>query len=425
MVNNKIPNKNKVYQEFKDRYPTSTLEDLESNLLPIKSLARFYNKLVNPKNETDAEIRRQLEYINQLEIKVAYPFLMKVYEDYSNNILSKESFIGVLSFTQTYVWRRFIVGLPTGSFNKLFMTLYEKIDKDSYLESLQKYIAKRKGTQRLPKDNEVIDALRHKDVYNIKPKNRLYLLERLENHNNKEVVVIDGNSEITIEHIFPQTPSQAWKKDMSEEEFKEMKEVLIHTISNLTLSGNNGSLGNKEFIQKRNIPEKGYKDSRLWLNKYLSEIEVWNKQTLESRFEILSNRFLNVWKYPEVNIDDYDEAFEEVNIFDAEDPTHKKLDYAVLFGQKLSLSTMADLYVKVFSDLFERNPELFFNTDLAEKVEVVKTTNEEKIRMPRNINPTYVIETNLSNINKFDRIKYALEVFEAEDELSIKYAAES
>lgn len=425
LVNNKIPNKNKVYQEFKDRFPTSSLEELERNLLPIKLLAKFYNKLINPKNELDTDIRRQLEYINQLEIKVAYPFLMKVYEDYANKILSKEDFIEVLSFIQTYVWRRFIVGLPTGSVNKLFMTLYEKIDKDNYLESLQKYIAKRKGTQRLPKDNEVIDALKHKDVYNIKPKNRLYLLERLENHNNKEVVIIDGNSDITIEHIFPQTPSQAWKTQMSDEEYKEMKEVFLHTIGNLTLSGNNGSLGNKDFIQKRNIPEKGYKDSRLWLNKYLSEIDVWNKQALENRFEILSNRFLNIWEYPKVDINEYDESFEEVNIFEAEDPTHKKLEYAVLFGEKLSLTNMSNLYIKVFAYLFEQNPDLFFNTDLAEKVEVVKTTNEDKLRMPRSINPSYVLETNLSNINKFDRIKYALEIFEAEDELSIKYAAES
>lgn len=425
LVNNKIPNKSKVYQEFKDRYPTSSLDVLEDNLIPIKSLAKFYNKLVNPKNEADPEIRRQLEYIHHLEIKVAYPFLMKVYEDYSNKILSKESFIGVLSFTQTYVWRRFIVGLPTGAFNKLFMTLYDKVDKENYLESLQVYIAKRKGSQRLPKDNEVIDALRHKDVYNIKPKNRLYLFERLENHNNKEVVVIDSNSDITVEHIFPQTPSQAWKKHMSDEEFKEMKEIWIHTIGNLTLSGNNGSLGNKEFIQKRDIPEKGYKDSRLWLNKFLSEIEMWNKESLESRFGVLSNRFLAVWSYPKVDIYDYDEAFEEVNIFDAEDPTHKKLDYAVLFGQKLNLASMADLYMKVFSNLFEQNPDLFFNTDLAEKVELVKINNQDRLRQPKSVNPTYVIETNLSNVNKFDRIKYALEVFEAEDELSIKYASES
>src|SRR5690554_6166318 len=53
LINNKIPNKNKVYFEFKAKFPTTKLEDLEKNLLPIKSLVKFYNKLVNPKNETD------------------------------------------------------------------------------------------------------------------------------------------------------------------------------------------------------------------------------------------------------------------------------------------------------------------------------------------------------------------------------------
>ncbi|MDR1198952.1 MAG: hypothetical protein LBK94_08105 [Prevotellaceae bacterium] len=48
-----------------------------------------YNKLLNPENESDKDIRRQLGYINQLEINVAYPFLMKVYEDYDSNVIDK------------------------------------------------------------------------------------------------------------------------------------------------------------------------------------------------------------------------------------------------------------------------------------------------------------------------------------------------
>lgn len=126
LINKKIPNKNKVYQEFKTQFPTSNIAELESLLSPIKSLANFYNKLINPKNESDIQIRRQLEYIDQLEIKVAYPFLIKVYEDYSNAIISKVVFLDVLSFVQSYVWRRFIVGLQTNALNKVFMTLYEK-----------------------------------------------------------------------------------------------------------------------------------------------------------------------------------------------------------------------------------------------------------------------------------------------------------
>lgn len=79
LVNNKIPNKSKVYLEFKAKFPTTDLQGLETNLSPIKSLVKFYNKLLNPKNESDKDIRLQLEYISRLEINVAYPFLMKVY----------------------------------------------------------------------------------------------------------------------------------------------------------------------------------------------------------------------------------------------------------------------------------------------------------------------------------------------------------
>ena len=46
LENRSIPNKGKVYLEFKAKYPTSTLEELEANLLAIKSLVKHYNKLI-------------------------------------------------------------------------------------------------------------------------------------------------------------------------------------------------------------------------------------------------------------------------------------------------------------------------------------------------------------------------------------------
>jgi uncharacterized protein with ParB-like and HNH nuclease domain len=257
LVNNKIPNKGKVYLEFKSNFPTTNLEDLENILTPIKSLVKFYNKLINPKNETDSEIRTQLEYINRLEINVAYPFLMKVYEDYSENLIDKNTFIEILDFIQSFTWRRFIIGLPTNALNKIFMTLYEKIESDNYFASLQQWLLKRPGSQRFPKNKEVIESLKLKDVYNIKSKNRTYLLERLENFENKEPVIIEGNSDITIEHIFPQNPEPKWKIDLGAEEYNLVKENYLNTIGNLTLSGNNGKLGNKSFLFKRDLEKAG------------------------------------------------------------------------------------------------------------------------------------------------------------------------
>jgi uncharacterized protein with ParB-like and HNH nuclease domain len=65
-------------------------------------------------------IKKELEYINRLEINVAYPFLLQVFEDTENGLLAKDELIKVLKLIQSYAWRRFIVGLPTSSLNKDF-----------------------------------------------------------------------------------------------------------------------------------------------------------------------------------------------------------------------------------------------------------------------------------------------------------------
>ena len=421
LVNNKIPNKGKVYLEFKSKFPTTNLEDLENILIPIKSLVKFYNKLLNPKNETDKEIRTQLKYINRLEINVAYPFLMKVYEDYSENLIEKNTFIAILDFIQSFTWRRFIVGLPTNALNKIFMTLYEKIESDNYLPSLQQWLLKRPGSHRFPKNKEVIESLKLKDVYNIKSKNRTYLLERLENFENKEPVIIEGNSDITIEHIFPQNPEPKWKIDLGADEYNLGKENYLNTIGNLTLSGNNGKLGNKSFLFKRDLEKSGYKDSRLWLNKYLSNATKWDKIEIETRFDLLAERFLNIWKYPDIELEERDEN-NEVNIFEAEDPKFKKLEYAIFFDQKLEMSQVSKLYLEVFKQLFDIQPETFFTTDLAEKITLTKNPKEGNPRQAIPINDTYFIEGNIDNIGKFEKIKHALTIFDSEDELIIKYA---
>ena len=138
LENKKIPNKGKVYLEFKAKYPTSTFDELEIILAGIKTLVKHYNKLINPKNEADKAIRLQLEYINRLEINVVFPFLMRVYDDYDSSTIDKQTFIKVLDLIQSFTWRRFILSLPTNALNKIFMSLYDKVDTSNYLFSIQK-----------------------------------------------------------------------------------------------------------------------------------------------------------------------------------------------------------------------------------------------------------------------------------------------
>ncbi|MBF2056944.1 MAG: DUF262 domain-containing protein [Cyanobacterium sp. T60_A2020_053] len=419
LTDKNIPNKNKVYISFKSKYSNLNLETLEKELSNIKSLAHFYNKLINPQREEDKDIRNQLECLKRLETNVTHPFLMQVYYDYKYSTIDKKTFLAILDLIQSFIWRRFIIGLPTNSLNKIFMSLYDKVDLNNYLISIQKTLIQRTGSQRFPQNNEVLDALKFKDMYNIQSKNRTYFLERLENYNNPEIVIID--EKITIEHIFPQNPDSQWKKDLGIEEFNYIKSNYLHTIANLTLSGHNNSLKNKSFLAKRDMIDSGYKYSRLWLNKYISQLDIWNQQELEKRFQLISKRFLSIWQYPDIKIEEIKEI-EEFNIFEADDPKYKKLDYAIFCDEKIEIKEVSKLYAEIFKRLFEKQPELFFTTDLGEKVKISKKNEKHNVRQQLMINETYFIEGNLDNSAKFERIKYALSLFRLEEELIIKYS---
>ena len=424
LKNKEIPNKGDVYSKFKEKYPTSTIEELEIVLKDLKAFVRYYNKLINPKNETDNGIRTQLEYINRLEINVAFPFLMKVYEDFSKEIIGRTTFISVLLIVQSFTFRRFILGLPTNALNKIFMSIYDKVEVDNYLYSIQKTLLQKTGVARFPRNNETLHALKEKDVYNIKPKNRTYLFERIENFQNNEQVVIEANSDITIEHIFPQNPDPKWKIELGSE-YNLIKENYLNTIGNLTLSGNNGKLGNKPFLEKKlmNIEgkEQGYIFSRLWLNRGLKEKTKWDSVEIVQRANTISERFIKIWEIPEIDLE-LEATNDEINIFDADDPKHRKLEYAIFFNQKLDVTQVAKLYIEVFRQLFDLQPETFFTSDIGDRLSLTKTPESKGLRQAISISDTYFIEANFDSMGKFDRIKHALTIFGFEDELLIRYA---
>lgn len=418
----RIPNKDKVYFEFKNKYDSS-LGDLEVVLKELKSLAQFYNKLINPSKEDDQDIRVKLQYIKRLEAHVTFPFIMKVYEDFANQLIKKEIFLSVLATVESFIFRRFIVGIETKTLNTIFMNLYGKIKPEDYLSSIQKSLLKGKISQYFPRDHDVEKALKEKNVYTIRSKNRSHLFERLENFKNKEPVAIEGNSEITLEHIFPQNPDEEWAKILDESERRFIKENLINTIGNLTLSGNNGALGNKSFLKKKvmNVEgkEQGYQFSRLWLNRDLSKKNQWGKADIEERSLLMAKRFIQIWTCPNVQ-DEVDIVHEEVNIFDAEDPKCKKLEHVVFFDEKLDITTPTDLYRQVFATLMDLHPEALISSEISPKLGLCQT--RDALRSPTEINSSYFIETNMDSRNKFELIKAALTLLGYKDELFIKYA---
>ena len=421
--NKKIPNKGKVYLEFKKLYANKKDEAYHQELERIKSLSSHYKKLINPKTVIDNNLRAELEYITRLEINVAFPFLLQVFEDEDNGIIDNTTLIKILKLIQNYAWRRFVVGLPTNALNKIFMTLYSEVHTEEYYDSIAIALMRKKGSGKFPANEELLIALKDKDLYNIKSKNRNYMFEKLENYNNREFVET-SHENITIEHIFPQNPDEDWNTDLSTDDFFVFKEKYLNTLANLTLSGNNGALSNKSFTEKQsmnnNRGEQGYKFSRLWLNTYLNTINIWNTENYDTRFAIISERFLSIWDYPDVELPIVEGA-EEVNLFDAEKPTHKKLDYFIFESTKIEESVIAQMYFYVVKNLYQRNTEF-----LLAQQEIIKTTrNENDFRAPQSLINGHFIEANIDSNTKFNILKKLLKVFELEDELIIKYSADT
>ncbi|MEY3500388.1 MAG: hypothetical protein RL308_2057, partial [Bacteroidota bacterium] len=417
--NKKIPNKNKVYLEFKSLYSNKKDEAYNQELENIKSLSIHYKKFINPKTVSDTNIKKELEYINRLEINVAYPFLLQVFEDTENGLLTKDELIKILKLIQSYAWRRFIVGLPTSSLNKVFMTLYSEVDTDSYYDSIAKALIKKKGSAKFPSNEDLKTALKDKDLYNTQPKNRNYLFELLENYNNREYVNT-CNEQITIEHIFPRNPNENWNTDISTKEYLVFKEKHLNTIGNLTLSGNNGALSNKSFLAKKDMnidgKEQGYQFSRLWLNSFLKSIDTWNVSKYEERLNIIYERFLKIWEFPDVEIVEGEDS-EEQNIFDSESPTHKKLEYFIFENTKIEEETVAQMYFYVIKNLYEKNSQLLLSNQ-----DVLKITRKSSdFRASQEVINGWYIESNIDSNSKFAILKKLLSLFEMEDELLIKF----
>ncbi len=417
-----IPKIGDVYQVFKKRYPdlTNDKDKLYEVLEKLKIYSEQYYKLINPLQETDLDIRKRIININYIEVNVAYPFLIQVFLDYKHKKIDKANLLKVLDLIESFVIRRFITELPTNSLNKIFMSLYSKIELDNYVASMVKALLLKTGNESFPRDEEVKEKLKTKDLYNSKIKSKNYILQKMEEYNNPEPVIIKDNKEITIEHIFPQKPCEEWKDDISAEDYNLLQNKYLHTIGNLSLTGGNQRLGNARFIDKRDKKDYGYRDSRMWLNKSLQNFDKWGMEEFNTRFEVIAQHFIEVWPQPKERVS---KDVDLVNIFDAEDPRRKNLETVMFMGQEIKKNNITEYYVEIIRRLFEKNADYFFSSSLANIVKLTRINEKVNLRQAASISNEYCIETSLNSSTKFIKLKEALEYFGLEDELFIKYKA--
>lgn len=392
--------KNQVYFEIKERIKNNTQDSLYY-LKDLHKFSLYYSNLLNPKNEDNQKIKKYLKRINRLEVATSYPFILNCYDDWKQNKLTEQEFCEVLQIIENFILRRFVCNIQTRGLNRIFALLYSQITKninfssESFMSQLKLVLQARD----YPKDTEFRERLMDVKMYgsNRTEKAKLILESIEESFNHKEKINIES---LSIEHIMPQKLNKWWIEHLGKD-FEITHELLVHSLGNLTLTGYNPELSNRDFLSKK----REFMQSHLELNRYFSNLDSWRKDDIEARASYLADKALQIWTY----FGDISMSVSLSNSVKGKKPKKLRM-FGNIYSVKswrdvleISLNTIADLEPTKFQDIIEQFPR-FVGLD------------EKNFKSTRQLNNGTFIEMNLSSQDIYSFCLKAIETAELSQE---------
>lgn len=277
-----------VYDAFRAEFPRLERSDLLVAAAEWKTYSEIYRVLLDPAHAPDADISRELEYLNVFG-RGMYPLIMQAYGDFAAGSLPKADLLQTVRYVQALLLRRTVSGLTN---DRLVARLCRARANGS--DALDRAISRI-----TPSDERVRVGLKYTDL-----PHPAYVLSRLAG--------VANPADLELEFIFPLAPGDSWSGDGSRpwseysEDEQNSHRALAKTLGNLTLLEE----GLAERAADRSFPEKRdavYPRSAVGLAEELTRVEAWNTAAISHRSATLSERFLEIWaKPPVVAIDDDD-----------------------------------------------------------------------------------------------------------------------
>lgn len=420
MKSAKIPNKDKVYESFKEYVQNPKNNFDEQGLFEdLLIFARYYSYFLYYKSP-NKEVNYYLEQFQQLKTTTVYPVLLYIFDDcYSHNNIDEKELTETLKVFLSYIFRRQICGYTTNTLNKIFANLVSEIEecdiKDTYPNKILNILTKKGSSGTFPRNKEFEEAFIHKEIY--KSKVDKYTLCRLENHFSKEK--LDITKDITIEHIMPQKLSPKWRLELGKK-YEEIHSKYLHTIGNLTITGYNAELSNKDFFEKKEY----YKTSNISICRNICDFDEWNEYSIEKRAKKLFNTALKIWELP----DSYNSYKSEEKAIDYSmlynisadiNVTGEKPKQIVILDMEYSVSTWKEFLKILCRELYDFDSVTFYN--LAEHKDFKKrhilSHSEKALRIPMKISDELYIETNLNALQIFNYCKLLCDHYDFNEEV--------
>ena len=291
----RLPKRADVYKEFKNH--ANSFENIDELVKDVHKFAGYFSCIRFGKEE-DPELKDAFDSLAELDFNVTLPFLLSAYDDYKNSLdnpdinLTRDEFIRIVKYVESYCLRRSICDIPTNSMNKTFARLSKEINKQDYYNYFVAAMFEKDTYKRFPTNDEVQEKLLNQNMYS-KRKILNHILIAIENAEGKEFVSTENS---TIEHIMPQNLTKEWERELGPN-YEELHGIYLHTLGNLTLTPYNSELGDKSFFDKKTC-DNGFCKSKLTLNEGLCELEKWTDKEIIDRTKQLSKKIINIWKYP-------------------------------------------------------------------------------------------------------------------------------
>ncbi|MGQ0793874.1 MAG: DUF262 domain-containing protein [Deltaproteobacteria bacterium] len=376
MRNGNIIKQGDVYYALKKSVSTSNATDYLSDL---KKFSTYYQRLIYPEFEPEAQLQKYFRRLNRIEVTTAYPLLLNFYSNYADGKITKDDFVTILKTLENYLIRRFVCNVPSNTLNKIFPIVYPQIiskHPDNIAEGF-KTILQGRG---YPKDNEFYIRFRETKFYgggDRQIKTKLILESIEESFAHKEVVPFDN---LTVEHVMPQTLSEWWQKELGDE-WEETHDLFLHTIGNLSLTAYNTELSNDDYPTKK----KTLNESHLELNKYFSSLPNWTRNEIEQRAEVLAKKALEIWNYF---------GQENTSPTDLHEVTGTTPFALKILGQHIPVASWRDVMEQTLNTIADLEPEKF--EVLAHNFPRYLGKDKNKFRAIRQLQNGYFIEVNLS-----------------------------
>ena len=417
-----IPSMQRVYYTFKTYVEEMELET-EPLLIDLLAYAKRYEVLIKG-NTLNKALNACIYRLNRLETTVTRPFFLEVLRLYNESKLTVEEVSEIFVVTENYLFRRTMCDLPTNALNKVFLTLHKDIvrydgTEDDYISKFKYALLAKRERARFPGDAEFAEAFSNRQVYLMNSKNKIYILERLENHGtaeDKDVYRHFDDGDYSIEHIMPQHLTPIWVKELGED-YLTIHETWLHRIANLTLTAYNSKYSNSAFEDKKTM-KNGFLESGIRMNQMIAQKSRWTLAELEERSAQLLKRALGIWSAPYTEFKPAEKQMDSVTLDEDTD----------LSGRIIARFNYKNTEQPVTSwvDMFERVIKILHTEDKSILAKLASSTGKEgdlsiwfssvanELRRDMEIDDGIYVERNTSTSTKISILRRLFKLFDAD-----------